>query len=165
MAGSDHSSQSSPDRLVSVQFDNSLGPAFSPDMEHERRVAVFDLLSDNSFTVTGSNAGPFHLQLSLADGRLIFDVQNCDRERCCLVGLSISPFRRIVKDYFMICESYFAAIRTATPSQIETIDMARRSLHNEGSNVLIERLKGKIELDLDTSRRLFTLVCALHWRG
>lgn len=154
-----------PDRLLSIDFDRTLGPVASPDIEHERRVAVFDLISESKFAVAGSQTGPYHLRLSVADGRLIFDVQDRDRQRCCLLGLSIAPFRRIVKDYFLICESYYAAIKTATPSQIETIDMARRGLHNEGSDLLIERLKGKIAIDFDTSRRLFTLVCVLHWRG
>ena len=112
-----------------------------------------------------SPQGPYRLKLSTADGRLIFDVLNETEERLTLIGLSMSPFRRIVKDYFMICESYYQAIRTATPSQIETIDMARRGLHNEGSELLRERLTGKVEVDFDTARRLFTLVCVLHWRG
>jgi uncharacterized protein (UPF0262 family) len=102
--------------------------------------------------------------LSTAEGRLVFDVHSEHRQRVMTIGLSMSPFRRILKDYFMICESYYKAIRRASPNQIETIDMARRGLHNEGSEILKERLNGKVETDLDTARRLFTLMCVLHWR-
>lgn len=152
-------------RLVAVDLDGSIGPGPSPEAEHERRVAIYDLVEDNAFTLAAHPEGPYRLQLSTADGRLMFDVLNQASDRLSLIGLSMSPFRRIVKDYFMICESYYAAIRTATPSQIETIDMARRGLHNEGSELLRERLAGKVEIDFDTARRLFTLVCVLHWRG
>ena len=151
--------------LAAVELDSSIGPGPSPEAEHERRVAIYDLVEDNSFTLTAQPQGPYRLRLSTADGRLIFDVMNGSDERLSLIGLSMSPFRRIVKDYFMICESYYKAIRTATPSQIEIIDMARRGLHNDGSELLRERLAGKIEIDFDTARRLFTLVCVLHWRG
>ena len=151
--------------LSAVELDSSIGPGPSPEAEHERRVAIYDLVADNSFTLTARPQGPYRLRLSTADGRLIFDVMNGSDERLSLIGLSMSPFRRIVKDYFMICESYYKAIRTATPSQIEIIDMARRGLHNDGSELLRERLAGKIEIDFDTARRLFTLVCVLHWRG
>ena len=151
--------------LAAVELDSSIGPGPSPEAEHERRVAIYDLVADNSFTLTAQPQGPYRLRLSTADGRLIFDVMNGAEQRLLLIGLSMSPFRRIVKDYFMICESYYKAIRTATPSRIEIIDMARRGLHNEGSELLRERLAGKIEIDFDTARRLFTLVCVLHWRG
>jgi uncharacterized protein (UPF0262 family) len=152
-------------RLSNVELDSSIGPGPSSEAEHERRIAIYDLVEDNSFTLTAFPEGPYRLRLSTADGRLIFDVMNGAEERLSLIGLSMSPFRRIVKDYFMICESYYKAIRTATPSQIEIIDMARRGLHNEGSDLLRERLEGKVEVDFDTARRLFTLVCVLHWRG
>ena len=152
-------------RLVAIELDSSIGPGPSPEAEHERRVAIYDLVEDNSFTLLAQPDGPYVLRLSTADGRLIVDVLNQSEERLSLIGLSMSPFRRIVKDYFMICESYYQAIRTATPSQIETIDMARRGLHNEGSDLLRERLNGKVEVNFDTARRLFTLVCVLHWRG
>jgi uncharacterized protein (UPF0262 family) len=152
-------------RLSTVELDSSIGPGPSPEAEHERRVAIYDLVEENSFTLEAHPEGPYRLRLSTADGRLIFDVLNEAEERLSLIGLSMSPFRRIVKDYFMICESYYQAIRTATPSQIETIDMARRGLHNEGSELLKERLNGKVDVDFDTARRLFTLVCVLHWRG
>jgi uncharacterized protein (UPF0262 family) len=152
-------------RLVDVQLDQSLASVRSPDVEHEREVAIFDLLQDNLFRVIGRDPGPYKLLLSIVEGRLVFNISTAEGRDCAVIGLALSPFRRIVKDYFMICESYFEAIRTATPSQIETIDMARRGLHNEGSEILKARLKDKIEIDLDTARRLFTLVCVLHWRG
>lgn len=152
-------------RLAAVDIDDSIGSGLSPDVDHERRVAIYDLIEDNRFTVIGQESGPYRLALSAADGRVIFDVWSAKEERVSMIGLSLSPFRRIVKDYFIVCESYYKAIRTATPSQIETIDMARRGLHNEGGDLLKERLDGKIEIDSQTSRRLFTLLCVLHWRG
>ncbi|QIG52139.1 UPF0262 family protein [Nordella sp. HKS 07] len=152
-------------RLAAVDIDDSIGSALSADADHERRVAIYDLIEDNRFTVIGHESGPYRLALSAADGRVVFDIWSAKEERVSMIGLSLSPFRRLVKDYFMICESYYKAIRTATPSQIETIDMARRGLHNEGSDLLKERLDGKIEVDSQTSRRLFTLLCVLHWRG
>jgi uncharacterized protein (UPF0262 family) len=152
-------------RLAAVELDDSIGSGLSPDIDHERRVAIYDLIEDNNFTVIGHQAGPYRLQLSAAENRIVFDIWSSSEERVSMIGLSLSPFRRIVKDYFMICESYYKAIRTATPSQIETIDMARRGLHNEGSDLLKERLEGKVEVDHATSRRLFTLLCVLHWRG
>jgi len=157
--------EKSKNRLSAVELDPSIGPGPSPEAEHERRVAIYDLVEDNSFTLLTHPQGPYRLRLSTADGRLILDVLDDSEERLSMIGLSMSPFRRIVKDYFMICESYYQAIRTATPSQIETIDMARRGLHNEGSELLRERLRGKVDVDFDTARRLFTLVCVLHWRG
>ncbi len=152
-------------KLVAIELDRSLASVPSPDIEHERQVAIFDLLQENVFRVVGKPSGPYKLVLSIAEGRLVFDISDVDDKPCTAIGLALSPFRRIVKDYFLICESYFQAIRTATPSQIETIDMARRGLHNEGSEILKARLNDKIEVDYDTARRLFTLVCVLHWRG
>ena len=152
-------------RLIAIDLDQSIGPGPSAEAEHERRVAIYDLVEDNSFTLLAYPAGPYRRQLSAADGRLMFDILNEREERLSMIGLSMSPLRRIVKDYYMICESYYEAIKIATPSQIETIDMARRGLHNEGSEMLRERLNGKVEIDFDTARRLFTLVCVLHWRG
>ncbi|MGE3874906.1 MAG: UPF0262 family protein [Parvibaculaceae bacterium] len=156
---------SSSNRLSAVDIDDSIGSGLSADIDHERRVAIYDLIEDNTFTVVGHQGGPYRLQLSAVDNRIIFDIWSESAERVSMIGLSLSPFRRIVKDYFMICESYFKAIRTSTPSQIETIDMARRGLHNEGSDLLKERLEGKVVVDQATSRRLFTLLCVLHWRG
>jgi uncharacterized protein (UPF0262 family) len=152
-------------RLSAVDIDESIGSGLSADIDHERRVAIYDLIEDNTFAVVGHAGGPYRLQLSAADNRIIFDIWSESEERVSMIGLSLSPFRRIVKDYFMICESYYKAIRTSTPSQIETIDMARRGLHNEGSDLLKERLEGKVVVDQATSRRLFTLLCVLHWRG
>ena len=152
-------------RLVAVELGQGLGPGRSQDAEHERRIAIYDLIEENTFALDGSAGGPYRLELSTADGRLIFDIRTEAGAPLTVIGLSMSPFRRIVKDYFMICESYYKAIRTATPSQIETIDMARRGLHNEGSDLLKERLDGKVVVDSATSRRLFTLLCVLHWRG
>jgi len=152
-------------RLVSVEIDRSIAPSLTPDAEHERQVAIYDLIEDNRFKLIGHDLGPYRLMLSTAEGRLVFDVHSEHRQRVMTIGLSMSPFRRILKDYFMICESYYQAIRSSTPSQIEAIDMGRRGIHNEGSQTLEDRLKGKIRLDFDTARRLFTLVCVLYWRG
>ncbi len=153
------------DRLVAIHLDASIGSGLSPDAEHERRIAIYDLLEENVFAVTGRDEGPYRLELSTAESRLVFDIFSSAEQRVTMIGLSMSPFRRIVKDYFLICDSYYKAIRNAAPSQIETIDMARRGLHDEGSDILRERLAGKIETDNATSRRLFTLLCTLHWRG
>ena len=158
MTGSQH-------RLIAVDLDESLRGVPSADVEHERKVAIYDLLEDNEFKVVGHSAGPYRLNLSIVDKRLVFAIQDSADCQCAMIGLALSPFRRIVKDYFLICESYYQAIRAAPRSHIETIDMARRGLHNEGGELLKERLAGKIEVDHDTARRLFTLVCVLYWRG
>ncbi len=154
-----------PNRLVAVEMDDSIGRGPSPEAEHERNAAIYDLLEDNRFALANGVTGPYHLILSTLEGRLVFDVRNAAQEPILAIGLSLTPFRRIVKDYFQICDSYYEAIKLATPSQIETIDMARRGLHNEGSEILLERLNGKIVTDVETARRLFTLICALVWRG
>lgn len=152
-------------RLIAVTLDESSIGRGSADQEHERAIAIYDLLEDNSFALVGHNGGPYALTISLADSKLVFDVRDEDGGPVVTHILSLSPFRRILKDYFMICESYYAAIRSATPSRIEAIDMGRRGLHNEGAQLLLERLRGKIETDQDTARRIFTLVTALHWKG
>ncbi len=157
--------EKTPNRLVGVTLDETSLAYVSPDVDHERKVAIFDLLEDNAFDVGERGDGPFQLHLSIVDGRLVFDIADCRETQCAVFGLSLSPLRKIVKDYYLVCESYFKAIKTATPSQIEAIDMGRRGLHNDGSRVLQERLKGKVEVDFDTARRLFTLICVLHWRG
>lgn len=136
-----------------------------PDVEHERKVAIFDLLEENFFHPNGSDGGPYLLHLSIEENRLVFDIRLEDDSPHGKVILSLTPFRKIVKDYFLICESYYEAIRNATPSQIESIDMGRRGLHNEGSQLLKDRLDGKIDVDFDTARRLFTLLCVLHIKG
>ncbi len=154
----------SPFRLSDVVLDGSIGRS-TPDIEHERAVAIFDLLEENNFTPAGHFGGPYHLKLSMVDGRLVFEIKTESGEDVATHILSLTPFRRIVKDYFMICESYYAAIRSSTPRQIEAIDMGRRGIHNEGSQTLMDRLEGKISFDFDTARRLFTLVSVLYWKG
>lgn len=152
-------------RLIDVELDESIGRS-TPDVEHERAVAIFDLIEDNSFfPVNDRGQGPYRLKLSLVEARLVFAISREAGENVATHILSLTPFRRIVRDYYMICESYYEAIRSSTPSKIEAIDMGRRGLHNEGSQTLMDRLAGKIEIDFDTARRLFTLVCVLHWRG
>lgn len=151
-------------RLSDVVLDETIGRA-TPDVEHERAVAIFDLIEDNSFAPAGHDSGPYKLNLSLVDSKLVFSIVSQADTPVATHILSLTPFRRIVKDYFMICESYYEAIRSSTPSQIEAIDMGRRGIHNEGSQTLMDRLDGKIGMDFDTARRLFTLVCVLHWRG
>jgi uncharacterized protein (UPF0262 family) len=152
-------------RLVEVTLDQASIGRNNAEVEHEREVAIFDLLEKNSFALEGHDGGPYTLNLSLADNRLVFTVGDSDRAPIQHVMLSLSPFRRLVKDYFLMCESYYQAIKTQPASKIEAIDMGRRGLHDEGSQLLLERLKGKIAVDLATARRLFTLLCALHWKG
>jgi uncharacterized protein (UPF0262 family) len=135
------------------------------EIEQERDIAIYDLLESNSFTPEGSPGGPYRLVLGIEENRLTFDIQLEDCQPHGKIMLSLTPFRRVIKDYFLICESYFKAIRNAPPSQIEALDMGRRGLHDEGSTLLRERLKGKIEVDHDTARRLFTLICVLHLKG
>ena len=151
-------------RLIEITLDAKSIGRNTPDVEHEREVAIFDLIDSNQFEIDGAT-GPFRLALGIADDRLVFAVTDDSGNPVTTLLLSLSPFRRVVKDYFMVCESYFQAIKTAPPSRIEAIDMGRRGLHDEGSKLLMERLRGKIGVDFDTARRLFTLVCALHWKG
>ena len=152
-------------RLCDVLLDETIGRS-TPDVEHERAVAIYDLIEENSFQPVGdADGGPYKLKLSLVESRLVFSVTREDSAPVITHILSLTPFRRVIKDYFLICESYYEAIRSSTPSQIEAIDMGRRGIHNEGSETLRERLSGKIEVDFDTARRLFTLICVLHWRG
>lgn len=152
-------------RLVAIVFDETIGRS-TPQIEHERDVAVFDLIEENQFFPFGDEiGGPYNLKLSLIEKRLVFEISRTDGTWVTTHILSLTPFRRIVKDYFLVCESYYEAIRLAAPSKIEAIDMGRRGLHNEGSQTLLERLQGKIDMDFKTARRLFTLLCVLHWRG
>jgi uncharacterized protein (UPF0262 family) len=153
------------DRLVSVILDEASISRGAADQEHERQIAIYDLIDENSFALPGRDAGPYGLKIALQDAKLVLEI--ADEHGTPLIAhiLSLTPFRGLLKDYFMVCESYYAAIRTAMPSQIEAIDMGRRAIHNEAAEVLLERLKGKIECDRDTARRLFTLVVALHWKG
>lgn len=152
-------------RLIAVKLDERTMVRRTREIEQEREIAIYDLLEANSFTPAGSPGGPYRLILAVEENRLILDIHLEDDGVCGKVMLSLTPFRRVIKDYFLICESYFKAIRNAPPSQIEALDMARRGLHNEGSELLKERLKGKIEVDFDTARRLFTLICVLHLKG
>jgi len=152
-------------RLVKITLDEGSIGRSSPDIEHERAVAIYDLIEDNSFAPVDADGGPYMLHLSISENRLVFDIRREDGTPLMAHLLSLTPLRRIVKDYFLICDSYYKAIRTATPSQIEAIDMGRRGLHNEGSELLMERLKEKVAVDFDTARRLFTLICVLHWKG
>jgi uncharacterized protein (UPF0262 family) len=152
-------------RIAKVTLDERTVVRRNPDVEHERAVAIFDLLEDNSFAPAAGHRGPFHLHLSIEEGRLVLDIRDTGDRPLERVALPLSPFRGIVKDYFLICESYYAAIRRASPSQIEAIDMGRRGLHDEGSELLRECLADKVAVDANTARRLFTLLCVLHIRG
>ena len=152
-------------RIAKVSLDDRTVVRRSPEIEHERAVAIFDLIEENRFAPAGADCGPYNLHLSIEESRLILDIRSEQEQPLGKVMLALGPFRRVVKDYFTVCESYYAAIKTASPSQIEAIDMGRRSLHNEGADLLRERLVGKIEIDGNTARRLFTLVCVLHIRS
>jgi uncharacterized protein (UPF0262 family) len=152
-------------RLVAVTLDEASIGRSSPDIDHERAVAIYDLLEENTFAPIGQPDGPFTLHMSMAENRLVFDIRSADGAPVMTHLLSLTPLRRIVKDYFLICDSYYQAIRTATPERIEAIDMGRRGLHDEGSRLLQERLKRKVHVDFETARRLFNLICVLHWRG
>ena len=153
-------------RISHIVIDDANLPPPTAEIEQERKVAMYDLLEDNSFVLPERAErpvpeGPYHLGLSIRDKRLVFDVNTEQAEKAAEFHLSLGPFRQVVKDYFQICESYFEAVKKLPPSQIETIDMARRGIHNEGSRVLQERLEGKVEIDADTARRLFTLILSL----
>lgn len=151
--------------LVGVTLDETSLGRGSPDQEHERAIAIYDLLERNRFALPGHDGGPYLAHLALVERRLVFDIKQADGAPIVTHHLSLTPFRRIVKDYELICESYYAAIRTQTPEQIEAIDMGRRGLHDEAAGILVERLANKVEVDFDTARRLFTLIYALHWKG
>ena len=152
-------------RIIHISLDDPALVTRNPDIEHERRVAIFDLLESNFFELKEMQPGPYRMVLSLADRALVLSVRTVDDEVLSDIRVSLTPFRRLIKDYFMICESYYEAIRNATPDRIETIDMSRRALHNEGSELLQEKLEPFAELDLETARRLFTLVSVLQMRG
>jgi uncharacterized protein (UPF0262 family) len=158
------------DRLIAVTLDDSGLPPPTPEVEQERRVALYDLMEENVFRLppregAGPAEGPFRLHLAVRDGRLSFEVADEAGADLAAFHLSLSPFRQIIKDYFAICASYFDAVKRLPAAQIEAIDMGRRGIHNEGSTLLMERLKGKVETDFDTARRLFTLICVLHFKG
>ena len=152
-------------RLVAVTLDEGSIGASSRDVEHERAIAIYDLLEQNSFAPVGQRGGPYALNLSVKENRLVFDIRLADGKPVIAHLLSLGPFRRIVKDYFLVCDSYYEAIRNATPERIEALDMGRRGLHDEGSRILQDAIKRKVKIDFDTARRLFTLICVLHWKG
>jgi uncharacterized protein (UPF0262 family) len=152
-------------RIVKIDLDERSVVRRNADIEHERAVAIFDLLEENQFAPAAGHEGPFHLQIGLEEGRLMVDIRDTQSRQLDRFAVALQPFRGIMRDYFLICESYYSAIRTASPSKIEAIDIGRRSLHNEGSELLRDQLAGKVDLDLDTARRLFTLICVLHIRG
>ena len=153
-------------RLIDIHLDDAGIAPPTPEVDQERKVAIFDLLEQNEFALPNRDAtGPYKLNLAVRERRLVFDVRTETEETAAEFHLSLSPFRQIIKDYFQICESYFDAVKKLPPSQIEAIDMGRRGIHNEGARVLKERLEGKVEIDDLTSRRLFTLICVLHFKG
>ena len=152
-------------RLVAVTLDEGSIGRGNPDQEHERAIAIYDIVEANSFAVPDYDSGPYALHLSLVENKLAFEVQAADGAGCVTHYLSLTPLKRVIKDYEMICDSYYRAIRSASPAQIEAIDMGRRGLHNEASELLVQRLDGKVAIDFDTARRLFTLIYALHWKG
>ena len=157
-------------RLIAVELDETGLPAPTPEIEQERRVAIFDLLEENAFVPVGREGrppppGPYRLTLAVRERRLVFDIATETGDRAGEFHLSLSPFTQVIKDYFQICESYFNAVKRLPPAQIEAIDMGRRGIHDEGSRILLERLAGKVETDMATARRLFTLICVLHFKG
>ncbi len=152
-------------RLVAVTLDEASIGSSIRDIEHERAVAIYDLIEENSFAPVGHDEGPYALQIGIKENQLVLDIRHQDGKPMIAHLLSLTPFKRIVKDYFLICDSYYAAIRTAPPDRIEAIDMGRRGLHDEGSRILQEAIKSKVAVDFDTARRLFTLICVLHWKG
>ena len=152
-------------RLVAVTLDESSIGRGSPDQEHERAIAIYDIVESNCFYVPGSEHGPYLLRLGMVENRLAFEIQSQDGHRLMTHLLSLSPFRRVIRDYRMVCDSYYSAIRTASASQIEAIDMGRKGLHDEAADLLRQRLEGKVEIDFNTARRIFTLIFALHWKG
>jgi uncharacterized protein (UPF0262 family) len=157
--------EKTPNRLIAIILDPASIERGTPDQEHERATAVYDLIEENSFALPDGRQGPYRLTIGMISQRLVFDIRSEDGEPIITHGLSLSPFRRVIKDYFLICESYYDAIRTATADQIEAIDMGRRGIHNEAAEIVIERLKGKVDIDFATARRLFTLLMALSWTG
>lgn len=155
-------------RLSHIEIDETGLPAPTPEIDQERKVAIFDLIEENAFALPPDKdapQGPYHLLLAIREGRLVFDIKTETGEKVAEFHLSLSPFRQVVKDYFQICTAYFDAVKRLPPSQIEAIDMGRRGIHDEGSVVVQERLEGKVVIDKLTARRLFTLICVLHFKG
>ena len=154
-----------PQRIAEITLDRRTVVRASPEIEHERAIAITDLLKENRFTPESGIVGPFHVHLAVAENRLTMEIRNPQDGSGETIVLPLAPFRRIVKDYFLVCESYYGAIRGKRLAQVEAIDVGRRSLHDEGSALLAERLAGKVAIDHDTARRLFTLICVLHLRA
>ena len=152
-------------RIATIALDEGTVLRRTREIEQEREIAIYDLLEANYFAPAEVPSGPYDVVLAVSENRLVFDIRGTAGETLRKVMLSLTPFRRIIKDYFLVCESYYKAIRNAPPSQIEALDMGRRGLHDEGSHLLKDRLEGKIEVDFDTARRLFTLICVLHLKG
>ena len=159
------SAQGDRQHLVAVILDEASIGRGNPDQEHERAIAIYDIVEANVFGVPGHPGGPYALHLGLVEKRLCFDIRTSEGEQVVSHHLSLTPFRNVIRDYEMICDSYYKAIRSASPGQIEAIDMGRRGLHNEAAELLMQRLDGKIAVDFDTARRIFTLIFALHWKG
>jgi uncharacterized protein (UPF0262 family) len=159
------SAQDGRHRLVAVILDEASIGRGNPDQEHERAIAIYDIVEANSFGIPGHDGGPYALHLGMVEKRLCFDIRTSEGEQVVSHHLSLTPFRNVIRDYEMVCDSYYKAIRSASPAQIEAIDMGRRGLHNEAAELLMQRLDGKIEVDFDTARRIFTLIFALHWKG
>lgn len=152
-------------RIVDIQLDHGSIVRWSREVDHERQVAIFDLLENNSFALVDGFPGPYRVELSLREANLIITATDDDGDEETEISLSMRPFRKLIKDYFLICESYLEAIRTATPSRIEAIDMGRRGLHNDGAALLVDALADKVSMDEETARRLYTLICVLHIRA
>jgi uncharacterized protein (UPF0262 family) len=159
------SPEKSRDRLSEITLDPKSIANSSANIEHEREVAIFDILDGNSFAVEGIDCGPYTLQLGIAEERLQLSISSVSAGNVAQYSIQLTPLKRIMKDYFLVCESYYEAVRSAPPAKIQAIDVNRRSLHDEGSVILRERLLSKVVVDADTARRLFTLLCALHWKG
>lgn len=151
-------------RLVKIALEEESAIRRSPEVEHERAVAVYDLLAENVFDLVGASVGPYCLLISIRESRLVLDIRDSEENPIEEIILPLSPLRSLVRDYFKVCEAYYEAIKTASPSRIEAIDMGRRGIHDEGAEILLRRLAPKIEMDAQTSRRLFTLICVLHVR-
>jgi uncharacterized protein (UPF0262 family) len=152
-------------RIAAVALDEASVVTRIKPIDQEREVAISDLLEKNYFRLSGSLGGPYYLVLSVEENRLVLDISLKDGAAHGKVMLSLTPLAKVIKDYFLVCDTYYKAIRTATPHQIEALDMGRRALHDEGSTLLIKRLDGKVETDFETARRLFTLICVLHLKG
>ncbi len=162
---SESAPETAKERLVAVTLDEMSIGRGNPDQEHERAIAIYDIVESNSFGVPGYDGGPYTLHLGIVEKKLAFQVKTADGSDCVSHYLSLTPLKRVIKDYELICDSYYKAIRSASPAQIEAIDMGRRGLHNEAAELLVQRLEGKVQIDFDTARRLFTLIYALHWKG